>query len=101
MYDDEIEAVIDAGYYSNKSEVVRDALRSLFEGNTHLRLAAAVEMYKKGEVTLSKAAEIACMNFEEFKDVLVDRKIRIKVSPQSKEEINRGATLLRIRRRSG
>ena len=61
LYEQEIAAVIDAGYYSNKSEVVRDALRTLFEEKTQLRLAAAIEMYKKGEVTLSRAAEVAEM----------------------------------------
>lgn len=95
LYEQEIAAVIDAGYYSNKSEVVRDALRTLFEDKTQLRLAAAIEMYKKGEVTLSRAAEVAEMGFFQFKEILKDRGVRMEVPHQSKEEIDRGVELIR------
>ena len=95
LYEQEIEAVIHAGYYSNKSEVVRDALRNLFDTKSQLRTAAAIEMYKKGVVTLSKAAEIAAMSFVEFKKLLLDRGIKIRVPRQSRQEIKRGVDLMR------
>lgn len=78
LYEDKIAALIEAGYYSNKSEVVRDALRSFFESKDQLRMAAAVELYKAGKTTLSKAAEIAILNIEEFTAILLDRGIKIK-----------------------
>ncbi|MBS3176672.1 UPF0175 family protein [Candidatus Woesearchaeota archaeon] len=99
VYEQEIEAVIVAGYYSNKSEVVRDALRNLFEEKTNLRLAAAVEMYKGNEVTLSKGAEIACLNILEFKDLLHDRGIKIRAPKESRAEIARGVySIKRLRK---
>ena len=88
IYKKEIKAVISAGYYSNKSEVIRDALRSFFESKVQLRLAAAVELYKEGEVTLSKAAELAGMTTIEFKEILRDRGIKIVVPEKSKKDLD-------------
>ena len=95
IYDQEIKAVIDAGYYSNKSEVVRDALRNFFEEKKQLRIAAAVEMYKKNEVTLSKAAEIAGMTSFEFKDILIERGIKIIIPGGSKQELETGVMIIK------
>ncbi|MBI2583706.1 MAG: UPF0175 family protein [Candidatus Aenigmarchaeota archaeon] len=77
IMEEEIEALIEAGYYSSKSDVVKDAIRELLEKNRNLRTAAAVEMYKKGNVSLGRAAEIADMNIVEFKEVLRDRGVKI------------------------
>lgn len=99
IYDKEIEAIIRAGYYSNKSEIVREALRDFFERKSQLRIAAAVEMYKKGEITLSRAAEIAGMNFFDFKALISERGIKIIVPRQSKDEIKRGADIIRKARK--
>ena len=93
LYQDEIEALIKAGYYSNKSEVVRDALRSFFETKEHMRMAAAVELYKSGKTTLSKAAEIALLNLEEFTSILLDRGIRI-----SKKQVLTGSSHLKSKK---
>ncbi len=95
IYEQEIQAVISAGYYSNKSEVVRDALRKLFEGKKQLRIAAAVEMYKKEEVTLSKAAEIVGMSSFEFKELLAERGIKMATPGGSKQELEKGVMQIR------
>ena len=87
LYEDEIEALIRAGYYSNKSEVVRDALRSFFQTKEQMRMAAAVELYKAGKTTLSKAAEIAILSLEEFTTIIIDRGIKI-----SKKQIITGTS---------
>jgi len=79
VYEIEINAIIDAGCYVNESEVIRDALKILFESRPNLKIAAAIELYKKEEVTLGRAAEIAGMWLIEFKEVLRDRGIKITV----------------------
>lgn len=89
IYEKEIKAVVKAGYYSNRSEVVRDALRSFFESNAQLRLAAAVEMYDRGDVTLGKAAEVSGLNILEFKEVLRDRGMKIKVPAKDKKVLRK------------
>ena len=95
IYEKEIEAVIRAGYYSNKSEVVREALRDFFEKKSQLRIAAALEMYKNREITLSRAAEIAGMNFFDFKELVIERGIKIIISKQSKDEMKRDSGIIR------
>jgi len=94
IYEDEIEAVVDAGYYSSKSDVIRDALRLLFESKKNLKISAAIEMYKKGKVTLSKAAEIVGIDTVSFKEILKDRGIKIEVKVDSKKKLNKRAASL-------
>jgi len=94
IFEDEIEAVVDAGYYSSKSDVVRDALRLLFDTKSNLKLSAAIEMYKKGKVTLGKAAEIAGMNSISFKEILSDRGIVIEIPVDHPEKMDKRASIL-------
>ena len=95
LYEKEIRAVVSAGYYSNKSEVVRDALRNLFESKKHLRQAAAVELYKTGEVTLGKAAELAELSFFDFKSVLKDQGVKETMSEKSGTEVRKQVEKIR------
>ncbi len=69
----EIDALVKAGYYSSKSDVVKDALRTFLDSKKNLRIAAAVELYKEGEITLGKAAEIANIGIIEFKEYLASQ----------------------------
>jgi len=59
-----------------------------------LKIEAAVELYSRGEISLSKAAEITGMNLEELKDELKERDITIKVSAQTIEEIDRSVNYI-------
>jgi Arc/MetJ-type ribon-helix-helix transcriptional regulator len=68
----EIDALVSAGYYSSKSDVVKDALRTFLDKKKNMRIAAAVELYKREEVSLGKAAEIADMGILEFKERLAE-----------------------------
>ena len=85
----EIEAVIKAGYYSSKSEVVKDALRLLFETRKELKIASAVEMYIGGEISLGKAAEIAGVSILEFKELLASRGIYRELEVESAEKMDK------------
>jgi len=75
----EISALVRAGYYSSKSDVAKDAFRTLLSTKKNLKQACAVELYRNGEVSLTKAAEIAEMDIEAFKAILKDRGITISV----------------------
>ena len=55
----EIDALVRAGYYSSKSDVVKDALRTFLAKKENMRVAAAAELYKQEEVSLGKAAEMS------------------------------------------
>ncbi|MFO7992028.1 MAG: UPF0175 family protein [Thermoplasmata archaeon] len=69
---EEIDALIDSGYYDNRSELVRDAIRLFFAQKSEIRMVSAIELYKKGKITISRAAEIAGLDFETMKSILSD-----------------------------
>jgi predicted HTH domain antitoxin len=65
-----LKALVKAGNYSSELDVIKDAILSLFREKPQLKVSTAIELYKKGEVSLSKAAEVAGMTTIEFKDIL-------------------------------
>ena len=85
----EIDALVKAGYYSSKSDVVKDALRTFLYSRRNLRLAAAVELYKDGEVSLGKAAEIADMGTIEFKERLKDLGVKRTITAENAGKMDR------------
>ena len=95
IHEKKISAIIRAGYYSNISDVLTDALRTLFEVKHELRLSAAIELYKNKEYTLGKCAEISGLTSMEFKEILEDRGLKIKTPKESKKEINKGVELIK------
>ncbi len=72
---EEINAIIKAGYYDNRSELIREALRMFFAQKAEIRLVAALEMYKDGTITISRAAEIAGLPYDSMKSILEDENI--------------------------
>ncbi len=84
LMEDEIDALIEAGYYSSKSDVVKDAVREMLEKNKNLRIAAAIEMYRKGRISIGRAAEVADISLEEFKEALKERGIKITLGHDRK-----------------
>ncbi len=95
----EIDALVNAGYYSSKSDVVKDAIRIFLHSKKNLSLAAAIELYKKGEVSLGKAAEIANMGIVEFKEMLKDYGIKRAIEAEGASKMDR--EIARIKRRYG
>ena len=72
---EEIDAIINAGYYDNRSELIRDALRLFFTEKKEIRLAAAIELYRENKITISRAAEIAGIPFDSMKSILTDEEL--------------------------
>ncbi len=77
------------GKYENKGELIEDALRALLRAKPELRRDAAVELYTKKEVSLSRAAEIGGMNVADFNELLKERGIKISVPSILVEEIDK------------
>ncbi|MCD6465565.1 UPF0175 family protein [Candidatus Bathyarchaeota archaeon] len=67
----------------DKSTVVERALEHYMR---EWRLNKAVESYRKGLVTLSRAAEIAGVSIWEMIDVLVQKKVTLQYSVEDLEE---------------
>lgn len=89
LIEKEVEAIVEVGCYTTKAEVVLEALRTLFEVKPVLRVAAAVELYRKGEVTLGRGAELAGMSFFEFEELLATKGLRKVIPYESAEKIER------------
>ncbi|MBE9594305.1 MAG: UPF0175 family protein [Proteobacteria bacterium] len=91
----EIKALIKHGYYSSIDEVAKDAFRTLLYVKPDLRSSAAIELYKEGEISLSKAAEMIGVSTIEFKDILADRGITRSVESRSREELRHGVEMIK------
>ena len=87
----EIEASSETGYYDNKSEFLRDATRTLLAARKDLRIAIACELYKKEKISLGRTVEIADVNYEEMKKLLVERGIKIRRGLRTVEEMKKRA----------
>lgn len=85
----EIEASATTGYYDNKSEFLRDATRTLLASRKDLRIAIACELYGKGKISLGRAVEIADIDFESMKKILVERGIKISRGSKTIEEMKK------------
>lgn len=95
MYSTEsIQKVLVPRYYKSKDALVEDALRALLNLKPGLKVEVALELYLREEVSLSKAAEIASMDIESFKDMLKARGLKVGSYIGSKEEIKKGLSLI-------
>ena len=91
----EIRVLIKEGYYANINEALKDAFRTLFNVKPNLRISAAIELYKEGDISLGKAAEMVGVSTIEFKEILSNRGIKRKISSRSSEELERGVELIK------
>ena len=84
-----VKALVSGGYYSSKLDVIKDAVKNLFRENSELNINAAIELYRKGEVSLSKAAEIAGVTTIEFKEILAKRGITREIEARPAAEMDK------------
>jgi predicted HTH domain antitoxin len=87
----ELNALINAGVFQSKGEAVEEALRMLFVTRPQLRAEAAIHLFKSGEVTLGRAAEIAGLVRWEFEALLADRGIVRAIQVDSAVNLDRQA----------
>ena len=81
-------------YYKSVDNLVEDAFRALLNLKPGLKVEMAIELYCREEVSLSKAAEIAGMDMEEFKEILKGRGLKVSSYIGSKEDIESGLRLI-------
>ena len=75
----EIDVIPFTGYYKNENEFIKDAVNTLLSARKDLRIAVACELYKREEVSIGKACEIASLDIEEMKEVFHSKGISRKV----------------------
>ncbi len=94
-FENEIRALVRAGLYRNKGELIKDALINLFQTKPDLRLNLAIEMYKNKELSIGRAAEIAGLNIIQFREILSDRGFVTEVGSNSVEELDKNVRKLK------
>lgn len=73
----------------DRDELQEEVIRALLGARPDLKKDMAVELYKKGEVSLSRAAEIHGSNIEDFKKVLKEQGIIREIPCLSMEEVDK------------
>jgi len=91
---EEIDALLRMNIYCSEEEIMADAMRALLESRPQLKVEIAVDLYKNKEISLWKAAEIAGMRLEEFKEILSSRGITIKAGTSKTESEKRISKIL-------
>ncbi len=89
-----INILIRGGYYRNREKLLDDAFRTMLEVRPALKTEMAVELYKEEKISLSRAAEIAGMSTEGFKNILEQRGIKRIVKAPSEGKIKKGVELI-------
>ncbi len=78
---DELDVLVERGIYKDREELLRDAVRSLLRSKPELRGQLAIELYKRGKVSLSRGAEIGGVDIESFKELLREAGIIRTIPP--------------------
>jgi predicted HTH domain antitoxin len=94
LLEDELKAIVQAGAYNSKEEAIGHALEVLLAAHAPLRINTAVELYRQGSVTVARAAEIAGLELEAFKDQLAEHNVSIPTDA-TPEEIQAGVERIR------
>lgn len=84
----QMDAVVRAGLFRTREEAVGEAVNLLFAVRPAVRLEAAVELFREGEVSLSRAAEMAGTDFITFRKVLADRGVPMVVECDTAEALD-------------
>src|SRR5260370_2702778 len=73
LLDRELLAMVRSGMFRSQAEAVQEALGTFFAAKPQYRLEAALEIYRSGEVSLSRAAEVAGLNPVRFREFWIQR----------------------------
>ncbi len=81
-------------YYGSKDKLLDEAVRTLLEVKPGLKTEIAVELYKKGTISLTRGSEIAGVSTEGFKEILASRGISRVIRAPSREKIRKEIKLI-------
>ncbi len=86
-----VDALVEAGLYDSKEDVLSDALRTLLAARPDLREAVACKLYERGTFSLGRAAEWSGLSIEAMKEALGRCNIarRAPETPEETEEMAR------------
>ncbi|KXB01420.1 hypothetical protein AKJ41_01625 [candidate division MSBL1 archaeon SCGC-AAA259O05] len=82
---EEITSLVEEGRFTSQSDVLRTAFRIMLEERPKYRIDIAINLYKKGEISISRATEIAGVSQGEFNEILERRDIVKEVERKEDE----------------
>ncbi len=85
---EEIDILVKKGYYPSKSDLLKDAFRTLLNTKTELKISLAIELYLKGRISIARAAELSGLTTIEFKEVMAARGIIRETEGKSTVEMD-------------
>jgi predicted HTH domain antitoxin len=91
----EVKDFVLARLYGSEEEVVQDALRHLLRARPEARVELAVHRYQSEELSLAKAAELAGVSWSQMRDILVEKGVPPRLGPETAEEAEEEAQVLR------
>ena len=91
----EVTALIDAGLYADTDALMIDALEKLVNTKKESRIDAAILLYREGEVTLARAAELTGIHRFEFEAALEAKGISKWAEVDSAETLQEGVSFIK------
>jgi len=85
---EEADIYVEGGYFGNRSELIREAIRELLIKLEKNRMNIAIDLYRNGKISLGKAAEISRVGYEKMKEILMERGIPILRGPINVKELS-------------
>lgn len=89
-----IDGLIRAGYYRNREALLEEAFRTMIEVKPSVRLEMAMELYRSEKVSMSRAAEIAGISIEGFKNFLESKGLKRIVLAPPEDRMKKGVEFL-------
>lgn len=99
LIEQEIRIIPNTGLYKSGDEFLKDAVNTLLAARKDVRVAIACELYKRGEISLGKACEIASVDIEEMKEILHKKRIVRKSGVKIKDTVDMAKEAVKFARR--
>jgi predicted HTH domain antitoxin len=90
-----MEALLQAHIFPDRLTLQYEAFRALLMLRPELRIEGAIALYRQGEHSFARAAELCGLSQEELKHILAARGLFRKVPPLGQEGFERAAEALR------
>lgn len=69
---EKVDILVDEGIFSSKEDLTKEAIRTLLRSRPEYLRRISARLYERGEVSLSRASELAGMDIESFKNFLAE-----------------------------
>lgn len=94
---EDINLLVQEGIYQDRETLLQDAMRALLRSKPELRSQLAVALYKRRNVTLARASEIAGIDQESLKELLREAGVSYRIEPIGESLESEVEHLLRFR----